>query len=62
MACSLIAVITDHSNGKLSVQLEFIGACFPLVVFYTDHVALCESNPSFGIYEKDRVSPETTEG
>lgn len=48
MACSLIAVITNHSDGKLlSVQFEFVAVCFPLVDICIDQVALCESDPSF---------------
>lgn len=48
MACRVIAIVTNHSGGKLlSVQFEFIGACFPLVDICIDHVALRESNLAF---------------
>lgn len=62
MACSLIAVITNHSCGKLlTVQFEFIGACFPLVDISIDHVALGERNVSLGIDEHHRVRPATAQ-
>lgn len=58
MACSVIAIITNHSCGKLlTVQLEFIGACFPLVDIGIDHVALGESNVSLGVDKNDCVRP-----
>lgn len=63
MACSLIAIITNHSCGKLlAVQFEFIGACFPLVDISIDHVALGESYASLGIDEHHRVRPATARG
>lgn len=63
MVCSLIAIITNHSCGKLlTVQFEFIGACFPLVDISIDHVALGESYVSLGIDEHDRVRPTTAQG
>lgn len=58
MACCLIAIITNHSCGKLlTVQFEFIGACLPLVDIGIDHVALGESNAPLGIDEHHRVRP-----
>lgn len=63
MACSLIAIITNHSCGKLlTVQFEFIGARFPLVDISIDHVALGESYASLGIDEHDCVCPATVQG
>lgn len=62
MACSLTAIITNHSCGKLlTVQFEFIGACFPLVDVSIDHVALGESNTSLGIHEHNCVCPATAQ-
>lgn len=56
---SLFLFLVTHSNGKLlNLQLELIGACFPLVDIRIQHRAFGEADVSFCIDENDCICSE----